>query len=261
MALERQVCSFPWEVIVIDNGSTDTSAATAQTFVDRLPNFRLLSEKTPGKSRALNLGIAAARGEHLIFVDADDEAGEGYVQKMSEALDDFDVVGGYLDTKLLNAYCAQDEMVTNVGLPVYHRFRPGFPGCIFAIRSSVREQVGWYDETLKLAEDVDFCWRAHGLGATFGRQLEAVMHVRRPPTNLAAFRKSRSYGWSAVWLYERYRSQGMERRRIRNVLGPMRWVLARARRNEGPWKWGLSWEIGTIVGRTGESIRRRVFFP
>ena len=86
-ALERQSCSFPWEVIVIDNGSTDGSDDTASEFEDRLPNFQLLSEGWPGKSRALNLGLAAAGGSHIVFVDSDDEAGESYVQKMSEALE------------------------------------------------------------------------------------------------------------------------------------------------------------------------------
>jgi glycosyltransferase involved in cell wall biosynthesis len=51
---------FPWEAIVIDNGSTDTSARTARECTSRLPEFGLLSEETPGKSRALNLGTAAA---------------------------------------------------------------------------------------------------------------------------------------------------------------------------------------------------------
>jgi glycosyltransferase involved in cell wall biosynthesis len=59
-ALERQTCSFPWEVIVIDNGSTDGSDATAGEFETRLPNFQLLGEGTPGK-RELSIWAAATR--------------------------------------------------------------------------------------------------------------------------------------------------------------------------------------------------------
>lgn len=263
-ALERQVCSIPWEVIVIDNGSTDGSDATAREFEDRLPHFRLLQEGTPGKSRALNQGLAAARGSHLIFVDADDEAGEGYLEKMSEALEKFEVVGAYLDTTTLNPPCARGGMVTNDGIPMFHNFRPALPGGIVAMRASICEKVGLYDVSLMSAEDVDYCWRAFALGASFGRQLVAVMHVRRPPNSWAVFKKSRSYAHSAVWLYERYRSEGMRPRSLRKVAGSLRWELAKAFRHEGPWGrwwWGLSWQVATVFGRAEESIRRRVYFP
>ncbi|HEX4433514.1 MAG TPA: glycosyltransferase family A protein [Acidimicrobiales bacterium] len=260
-ALERQECVTPWEVIVVDNGSTDGTVATASEFETRLPGFQLLEEETPGKSRALNRGVAAARGRHLIFVDSDDEMGEGYLQKMSEALEEFDVVGSYLDTKTLNPPDARADMVTNDGIPTYHDFRPALPGCIVAMRATVCDLVGPYDVTLMSAEDVDYSWRAYALGATFGRRLDAVMHVRRPPNSMAAFRKSRGYARSAVWLYERYRSEGMRRRTLRNVIGMWRWTLADAFRNGGPWLWGIAWNAGTVYGRAEESIRRRVYFP
>jgi glycosyltransferase involved in cell wall biosynthesis len=260
-ALERQSCSFPWEVIVIDNGSTDGSGDTASEFETRLPNLRLLQEASPGKSRALNLGLAAARGRHLVFVDSDDEAQQGYVQKMAEALEEFDVVGGYIDTEALNPWCARQPMASNEGIPFYWNFRPGLPGCIVALRASLCKQIGPFDVDLESAEDIDYTWRAGGLGASFGRQLDAVMYVRRPPTSRDAFRKSRGYGRSHIWMYERYRSEGMPRRTFRGVLGPLRRSVVEALRKEGPWGWAMAWQAGTLVGHVEESIRRRVFYP
>lgn len=260
-ALERQACAFPWEVIVIDNGSTDTSARTAREFEDRLPNFKLLSEPAAGKSRALNLGIGVARGSHLVFMDSDDEAGEGYVQKMSEALEEFDVVGAFIETTVLNPWQARRELAANDGMPIYQQFRPALPGCVVGMRSTVCKQVGGYDETLRSAEDIDYCWRAFALGASFGRRLDAVMHVRRPPDGRAAFKKARGYGQAAVWLYERYRADGLRRRSFRGVVRPVRTAVSKAVRKEGPWGWALAWELGNLVGRTEESLRRRVFCP
>jgi glycosyltransferase involved in cell wall biosynthesis len=261
-ALERQRCSFPWEVIVVDNGSTDASARTAREFETRLPSFQLLHEQTPGKSRALNLGMAAARGSQYVFVDSDDEADGEYVQKMSEALDEFDAVGGFIETTTLNPPCARVEMVTNDEVPIYHDFRPGLPGCVTGMRAATCERVGPYDETLLVGEDVDYTWRAFASGASFGRQPAAVMHIRRPANSRAAFRKSRSYAHAAVWMYERYRSKGLQRRSLRKVLGPLRWTLVDAWRDGGPTQpWRVSWQIGTILGRAEESIRRRVLFP
>jgi glycosyltransferase involved in cell wall biosynthesis len=260
-ALERQTCVVPWEVLVIDNGSTDGSDITAAEFEHRLPNFRLLHEGTAGKSRALNLGIANAAGDHLVFVDSDDEAGEGYLQKMSDALEEFDVVGAYIDTTTLNPWFAREELATNEGVPVYWGFRQGLPGCAVAMRATVCEQVGKFDENLMSAEDIDYTWRAAGLGASFGRRLDAVMHVRRPSTSRDAFKKSRGYGRSHIWIYERYRSEGMRRRSFRSVIGPIRKALVRAFRKEGPWGWALAWQAGTLVGHAEESIRHRVFYP
>ena len=152
-------------------------------------------------------------------------------------------------------------MATNDGIPIYYDFRPGLPGCITGMRATTCAQVGPFDETLICAEDLDFTWRAFAIGATFGRQLDAVMHVRRPPNSRAAFKKSRSYGNAAVWIYERYRSEGLQRRSLRKVLGPWRWMLANAYRDGGPWMWGIAWQAGTIYGRAEESIRRRVLYP
>jgi glycosyltransferase involved in cell wall biosynthesis len=260
-ALERQVCTFSWEVIVIDNGSSDVTPCTAEEFKDRLPNFQLLSEPTPGKSRALNLGMGAARGSQFIFVDSDDEAQPDYVQKMSEALDQFDIVGAYNDTQTLNPWYAREEMATNDGIPFYRNFRQGLPGCILGMRAPLCRQVGLYDVTLMSAEDIDYTWRAAALGATFGRQLNAVMRVRRPASGRAAFNKSRSYGRSHIWLYQRYRSEGMPRRTLRGVLGALRASARSALRGETSWAWAMACEAGTLVGHAEESIRCRVFYP
>ncbi len=196
-----------------------------------------------------------------MFVDSDDEAGDGYVQKMSDALREFDVAGAYIDTTTLNPWCARQGLATNEGIPFYWGFRPGLPGCAVAMRASVCEQVGPFDEALLSAEDIDYSWRAAGLGATFGRQLDAVMRVRRPPTSREAFRKSRGYGRSHIWMYERYRSEGMRRRSFRDVVGPIRRAVVQAIRKEGPWGWALAWQAGILVGHAEESVRRRVFYP
>jgi glycosyltransferase involved in cell wall biosynthesis len=260
-ALERQKCSFPWEVIVIDNASTDESARTAKEFEARLPAFQLLHEDTPGKSSALNRGMAAANGRHFVFVDADDEAGEGYVQKMSESLEEFDVVGGFIDRTTLNPWHASRELASNEGMPIYYNFRPALPGCVLGMRAALCEQIGPYDVTLMSAEDIDYCWRACALGARFGRNLDAIMYTRSPPTALDAFKKARSYGRSHVWLYERYRSEGMQRRSLRNAASPLRWSVTRAIRKEGPWGWAIAFDLGLLEGRAEESMRHRVYFP
>ena len=60
------------EVVMVDDGSTDGSAAIAAGFAARDPRFRLLRQANGGLSRARNTGVDAATGEYLAFLDSDD---------------------------------------------------------------------------------------------------------------------------------------------------------------------------------------------
>jgi CDP-glycerol glycerophosphotransferase len=60
------------EVVMVDDGSTDSSAAIARAFAARDSRFRLLSRPNGGLSRARNTGIEAARGDFIAFLDSDD---------------------------------------------------------------------------------------------------------------------------------------------------------------------------------------------
>jgi glycosyltransferase involved in cell wall biosynthesis len=66
-ALERQTFPSPFEVLVVDNGSTDDPDATVQ----RYQSARLLRQPRPSSYAARNLGVAEAQGNVLAFTDAD----------------------------------------------------------------------------------------------------------------------------------------------------------------------------------------------
>lgn len=61
-----------WELILIDDGSTDTSLTIAQKWVDQDPRIKLFQEKHGGLNAARNAGIQRASGEYLFFLDSDD---------------------------------------------------------------------------------------------------------------------------------------------------------------------------------------------
>lgn len=65
-------CVHPqqWEILLIDNGSGDGTRELAMSYGGRLP-VKYYYEGTPGKSRALNLGVRHARGEVILFTDDD----------------------------------------------------------------------------------------------------------------------------------------------------------------------------------------------
>jgi glycosyltransferase involved in cell wall biosynthesis len=60
------------EVIVVDDGSTDSTAAIAASYAARHPQLRLIRQTNRGHGGAINSGLAAARGDYFKVVDADD---------------------------------------------------------------------------------------------------------------------------------------------------------------------------------------------
>jgi glucosyl-dolichyl phosphate glucuronosyltransferase len=78
-----------WEVLVVDNNSTDQTREVVEEFSRQNPaRFRYLFEANPGKSYALNAGVRAARGEILAFMDDDVTVEPLWLQNLTENLHD-----------------------------------------------------------------------------------------------------------------------------------------------------------------------------
>lgn len=82
-----------YEVIVVNDGSTDGSGAIAVDYAERYPALiRLIEQKNGGLGAARNTGLEAAQGEFLFFLDSDDWLREGAVAEMLVKLEeDFDI--------------------------------------------------------------------------------------------------------------------------------------------------------------------------
>lgn len=63
--------SYTAEVIVVENGSTDSTLAIAQAYAEKQPTLRVLHEEQPGKGLAIRRGMLESRGAYRFFADAD----------------------------------------------------------------------------------------------------------------------------------------------------------------------------------------------
>jgi GT2 family glycosyltransferase len=221
----------------------------------------VLTEGRPGKSHALNTGIAAAEGSCLVFLDADDRVAPGYLQAMSDGLDRHEMVSGRMDTTVLNPVWAQGVKLREDGLTGFLDWHVMVGGGLLGIRADVRKRVGDFDPDFWCGEDVDFTWRAALLDVDTAFLPDAVLYVRRPLTVREAFAKGRAYGRSHVELYVRFRDDGQPRRSRQNILGHA-WATVSSLVRPGDHRlWYFALEGGTIWGRAEQSVRRRVLYP
>lgn len=87
----------PWEVIVVDNNSTDDTRAVVEETARSFPTpLRYLFKREQGRSPALNTGIRAARGRIIATTDYDVRVSPDWLDRAAEALDRLqcDFVGG-----------------------------------------------------------------------------------------------------------------------------------------------------------------------
>ena len=73
-----------YEVLMVDDGSTDRSGRIAQEYADRYSRFRLIHKENGGLSSARNAGLEQAKGMYVCFVDADDYITEDYLCRLYE---------------------------------------------------------------------------------------------------------------------------------------------------------------------------------
>lgn len=156
---------LPDEVFVVDNGSTEMQQATCADY----PGVVLLRETTPGPGPARNLGVAAASGDIVAFIDADCLADPGWLAAVVAAMADPEaqVLGGDVRIALQNpAQPTSLEAYESIYAYRMDRYiaREGFTGTgNLAVRRAVLAAVGPF-AGLAVAEDRDWGQRATAMG-------------------------------------------------------------------------------------------------
>ncbi|ANS68553.1 glycosyl transferase family protein [Streptomyces lincolnensis] len=223
-ALAAQEYPGDWEVLVVDNGSTDATREVAEKARPDLPGLRIVDAgERAGEGYARNRGIAAARGDLIAFCDADDVADPGWLAALTAAARDADLVGGSLDSSVLSPAYADEQPMPMTGQT---DFLPFARGANCAAWKDVLTTIGGWDEQYRGGgEDMDLSWRAHLCGYRVGYAPDARMHYRLRAELTSLARQKWNYGRSGARLYAAYRHAGFERRDGRTVLMNWSWLL------------------------------------
>jgi len=256
-ALGRQHYEHDWELIVVDNGSTDDTADVAMSWSNRLPLRVVQAPNKSGVNHARNIGIHAAQGNLIAICDADDEVSDHWLTDIVEASLEADAVGGSIDTARLNSPIAllwnsalSDGVPTRPG-----GFLPTAIGCNFAVWTDVLYAIGGFDESYTTgADEVEFCWRLQLAGYRLRFSQQAIVHYRLRDDLGALARQFFNYGRGGARLHRDFRSDGMRHGGLREACKAWAWLflhlpdLARSRPRRGNWVRAAAMRVGKAVG-------------
>lgn len=212
--LNRIVTERHWELVIVDNGSTDSTpevihsfAATAGIHVSKIV------EPREGLSRARNAGCRAAEGAIIAFTDDDCYPRDDYVDAVLNVFEespDLGFIGGRVllhdpsDAAVTIREQTEPELLDSRTFP-----RPGFiHGANMAIRREVLDDIGEFDiclgagTRLGSGEDIELCARAVNRGWDGGYYPSPTVrhhHARKPGPELEGLRRRYDRGRGAYY--------------------------------------------------------------
>ena len=262
-ALATQDWSEGWEVIVVDNRSTDNSMEIVKTYLGKLPGLRIVEAfARQGTSYAINTGGQAAGGDAFLFCDADDIVGHGWLGAMGKALLKHDFVACCMDVERLNKHRSgygnpQAKGVQELWYPPY---LPHAGGGTLGVKSFLFHKVGGYDELLPYLHDTDFCFKIQLAGTDIHFVPDAVMHIRYRDSVLGTYRQSFNYAEYNIVLFKKYQTFAPAQPYLwkQYLCDWKRLLKSLPLLVKKKYRYKLAWDIGRQMGRLKGCILHQV---
>lgn len=187
-----------YELIIIDDGSTDGSGDICESQGKRTDKARVYHKPNGGLSSARNFGIRHAKGNFIIFPDPDDWVEPNYLEKLLEIREkykaDLSICGHYFDEGSKSTVWNESspEGVYNLKEALKLLMHPySFCGYVWNKLFSmkiIRENELFFDESLGMAQDLHFCYRYFQFCRVFAYDpTTPVLHYNRDTNGVTTY--------------------------------------------------------------------------
>jgi glycosyltransferase involved in cell wall biosynthesis len=261
-ALAGQEWDRPWEVVVVDNGSTDDTADVARRYHGRL-DITIIQEPRPGLNVARNAGVRAARCDAVAICDGDDVVAGGWLAAMGDALRHSDYVTGPVELDRLNPPgLAKSRGYAEAGAaPSFYGAFPYARGCNLGVKRPVLAAVGGFDEETLGLDDQELGLRMSKAQVDLVFVPDAVVHYRYRRDLRGIWRQGRFYGDGRVAMYKVARAADVPL--PHRAAGWRSWVwlvvhVVDLRSSDG--RLGWVWVLANRWGHLRGSLRHRTVF-
>ncbi len=189
-----------FEIIIVDDGSNDQTTQLVERLTKIEPSIKLLKQDHKGAGAARNLGAKQAKGEILVFVDADMTFDKDFLQKLTEPIEKNGVIGTFSKDE----YLANKNNVwavcwnINRNLPKYRMHPNNYPDTQKVFRAILKtefEKVGGFDEKAGYTDD----WLSDKIGSQAVASQGAIFYHKNPETLKEVFEQSK---WMAKRKYK-----------------------------------------------------------
>jgi len=263
-ALVAQEWDGNWEVIVVDNRSTDRTAEVARSYgSDAVPVRVVEATEKGGIAYARNSGVRETDARSVAFCDGDDVVFPGWTAAIGKALENQPLVTGTLDGEQLNEpWLAKTRpMGASERLPLFGQV-PFARGNNAAMHRALWEELDGYDEAFDGLEDIEFSVRAAGAGYSPTLVPDARVAYRFRSGLRATWRQGIYYGRGRPWIAQNAASFGLTGPGRFDGLKSWAWLVVRSptlvtRAGRHAWVFTLAVRWGVVLGAVKT---RRLFF-
>lgn len=190
-----------FEVVLVNDGSTDKTADIAASFADRLAIKVVTHEESKGVAESINDGLNASDSDYVARLDADDMAAPQRLERQIAFLrchPDIDVCGSHMQIfsiengeRVDHHVLAHPTESAEIRTALLQRCAIAHPSVL--VRRSFFDRFGQYDPRFDFAEDYELWCRASLLGAQFANIPQVLTHYRRHANQVSSQKAQLQY--------------------------------------------------------------------